>query len=140
MHLGKHVSRFLLLYYHKNFSLISVAVSLVSLFYYCLSHMYLIGVFWKFRQASQLPCLVKLLSGICFNPFTAKGKCDQTKKTSKSWTIQRNLKVWPLKWKLSMSTFWCWCLHCCWADFMFGQFLCLIWTETWQWRGWSIIS
>ena len=30
---------------------------------------------------------------------------DWTKKTSKSWTIQRNLKVWPLKWKLSMSTF-----------------------------------
>ena len=32
------------------------------------------------------------------NPFTAKGKLDSTKKTSKSWTIQRNLKVSTLKW------------------------------------------
>ena len=39
------------------------------------------------------------------NPFTAKGEFDKTKKTSKSWTVQSNLKVWPLKWKLSMSTF-----------------------------------
>ena len=32
-------------------------------------------------------------------------KANLTNKTSKSWTAQRNLKVWPLKWKLSMSTF-----------------------------------
>ena len=25
--------------------------------------------------------------------------------TSNSWTVKWNLKVWPLKWKLSMSTF-----------------------------------
>ena len=37
------------------------------------------------------------------NPFTAKGKFDETKKTSKSWTAQQNIKVWPLKWKLPMS-------------------------------------
>ena len=40
-----------------------------------------------------------------FNPFTNWKENLETKKTSKSWTVQRNLKVWPLKWKLSMSTF-----------------------------------
>ena len=40
-----------------------------------------------------------------FNSFTAKCEFHWTKKTSKSWTVQRNLKVWPLKWKLSTTTF-----------------------------------
>ena len=37
-----------------------------------------------------------------FNPSTA---CLTHWLTSKSWTVQQNLKVWPLKWKLSTSTF-----------------------------------
>ena len=46
-------------------------------------------------------------------------------------TIRRNLKVWPLKLKLSMSTFYCWrftlllnTVHLCFANFMF-----IIWSQ-----------
>ena len=42
---------------------------------------------------------------IYVNLFTAKGEFDQTKKTSKSWTVEQKQKVWLLKWKLSISTF-----------------------------------
>ena len=63
------------------------------------------------------------------NPVTAKGEFDSTKKTPKSWTVKRNLKVRPLKWKLSMRTFQWWYSHCCWTDLMFLPILCLIWTE-----------
>ena len=41
-----------------------------------------------------------------FNPFTAKGEFDyKPRKLLNPETVQWNLKVWPLKWKLSMSTF-----------------------------------
>ena len=38
-------------------------------------------------------------------------------------------KVWPLKWKLSISIFQWYCSCCCWTQFMFLQMPCLIWTE-----------
>ena len=47
----------------------------------------------------------------------------------------KNLKVWPLKWKLSMSTFlWC-CSRCCWKEFTFLQRVkgILLWRDvTWK--------
>ena len=58
------------------------------------------------------------------NPFTTKGEFDK-KKTS----VKRDLTVWPLKWKLSITTFYWWCSHCCWTQFLVLQLLCSIWTE-----------
>ena len=38
---------------------------------------------------------------VLLKPFSTKDEYDKTKKISKFWTVQRNLKVWPLKWKLA---------------------------------------
>ena len=36
--------------------------------------------------------------------FAVRGECGLKKETSQSSSVRQNLKVWPLKWKLSMST------------------------------------
>ena len=58
-----------------------------------------------------------------------KSKNSNPRGDVKRLQIDRCIQVWPLKWKLSMSTFWWWCSRCCWTKFMFLQILYLIWTE-----------
>ena len=71
--------------------------------------------FWNWRTGIWPPKIEK---------FKSPGGGDV-----KRLQIDRCIQVWPLKWKLSMSTLWWWCSRCCWTKFMFLQILYLIWTE-----------
>ena len=55
-----------------------------------------------------------------------------------SFSYKRNLKVWPLKWKLLLSTFlWC-CLCYYWGEFIFLHFLNIIWAEKYVSKGFMV--
>ena len=49
-------------------------------------------------------CIIYLFIYLLLTLSLPKANLTKPRKFLKSWIIQRNLKVWPLKWKLLMST------------------------------------
>ena len=83
------------------------------------------------------------LSWLSWLTSLTKENLTKPRKLLNSETVwQRNLKLWPLKRKLSMNTFYKWCCSRCHRpEFMFLRILCSIWTEKrGSWKGFDLFT